>query len=141
MNSGKPHAGGPKSPNVLRQVFDPADMRPAIENWEEIAVDLIRHLHDEVAAVPSDAKARALLDEVLSYPGVPAEWRARELGAIPPPLCGTVFVRGELRLSFFSTLTTFGTPRDVTLDEMRIESMFPADEQTARFCRDLAKAA
>ena len=133
--------GGPKHPNVLRQVFDPDDMRPTIENWNEIAAELIRHLHDEIAAVPSDTRARALLDEVLAFPDVPAEWRSRELGATPLPLCATTFVKGDLRLSFFSTLTRFGTPRDVTLDELRIECMFPADDITAQRCREFAKDA
>lgn len=136
---GQLREGGPKHPNVMRQVFDPDDMRPMIANWDEIASELIRHLHDEVAAVPSDTKARALLDEVLAFPGVPMEWRTRELGATPLPLCATSFAKGELRLSFFSTLTTFGTPRDVTLDELRIECMFPADDITAQRCREFAK--
>ncbi len=131
--------GGTKHANVLRQVFDPNDMRAALANWEEVAGDLIRHLHDEVAAVPSDAKARALLDEVLRYPGVPAQWRTRELGAAPPPLLTVAFRKGTEELRFFSTIATFGTPRDVTLDELRIECMFPADETTAERCRALAR--
>lgn len=131
--------GGAVHTNIMRQVFDPNDMRPLIANWEDVAGDLIRHLHDEVAAAPSDTKARALLDEVLAYPGVPVEWRTREPGATPLPLLGTVFRHGELELRFFSTLTTFGTTRDVTLDELRIESMFPADEVTAEVCRSLAR--
>lgn len=124
--------------NIMRQVFDPNAMRPFVVNWEEVAGDLIRHLHDEVAAAPSDAKARALLDEVLAYPDVPDKWRTREPGATPLPLLTSVFGKGDLRLSFFSALTTFGTPRDVTLDELRIECMFPADEVTAEMCRKLA---
>jgi transcriptional regulator with XRE-family HTH domain len=124
--------------NVMRQIFDPNDMRAAIVNWEEVAGDLIRHLHNEVAAAPSDAKARALLDEVLAYPGVPAQWRTREPGAAPLPLLTSVFRKGNLEVSFFSTFTTFGTSRDVTIDELRIESMFPADEVTAELCRMLA---
>jgi transcriptional regulator with XRE-family HTH domain len=130
--------GGPKHPNILRQVFDPDDMRPLIANWDEIAAELIRHLHDEIAAAPTDHKARALLEEVLGFPDVPAEWRSRELGATPLPLCASNFAKGELRLSFFSTITRFGTPRDVTLDELRIECMFPADDMTARWCRERA---
>lgn len=51
--------------NMVRQIFDPRDMRPIIANWEEIAGDLIRHLHDEIAAAPSDETARALLEEAL----------------------------------------------------------------------------
>ncbi len=130
--------GGPRHINVLRQIFDPQDMRSVIRNWEELAIDIIRHLHNQVAVAPSDTKARALLEEVLAYPGVPAGWRTREPGSTPQPLLNTVFGNGDMELRFFSTITTFGTPHDVTLDELRIECMFPADEATAEFCRTTA---
>lgn len=129
--------GPPTHANVLHQIFDPADMRPFLANWEEVAGDVIRHLHDEVAASPSDAKARALLDEVLAYPDVPAQWQTRDPGASPMPLLTTVFRSDVLELRFFSTFTTFGTSRDVTLDELRIECLFPADDETAARCRAL----
>jgi transcriptional regulator with XRE-family HTH domain len=131
--------GGTRHANMVRQFFDPHDMRAAVVNWEEVAGDLVRHLHDEVAAAPSDAKARALLDEALRYPGVPARWRERELAAPPPPLLTVVFRTGSRELRFFSTITTFGTPRDVTIDELRIECAFPADDATAELCRALAR--
>ena len=107
-------------------------------NWDEVAGDLIRHLHDEVAAAPSDTKLRALLEEVLAAPGVPHAWRTRELGVTPLPILTTLFRAGDLELHFFSTLTTFGTSRDVTLDELRIECMYPVDEATALRCRAIA---
>ncbi|MDR7135998.1 transcriptional regulator with XRE-family HTH domain [Lysobacter niastensis] len=134
--------GGRDSPhrNMLRHFFDPQDLRAAVVNWEEIAGGLIRHLHNLVASAPSDAKARALLDEVLAFPGVPARWRTRELESAPSPLLTTAFRHDGQELRFFSTITTFGTPRDVTLDELHIECCFPEDEATARFCRKLALA-
>jgi transcriptional regulator with XRE-family HTH domain len=122
--------------NIMRQVFDPADMRPFVENWEEVAGDLISHLHHEAA---TDKTSRALLDEVLAYPDVPARWERRELGSAPLPLLTVTFRKGDQRLTFFSTLTTFGTSRDITLEELRVECMFPADDETAAFCRALAK--
>lgn len=128
----------PKHGNVMRQVFDPADMRGVLGNWEEVAGDLIHRLHNEVAAAPTDTKARALLEEVLAYPSIPPHWRTREPGATPLPLLTTVFRNDQVELRFFSTLSTFGTPRDVTIDELRIECMFPADEETADRCRKLA---
>ena len=131
--------GGTKHPNMVRQFFDPTDMRQAVENWEEVAGDLMRHLHDEVAAAPSDKKARALLEEVLRYPDVPERWRERPLDAAPPPVLTVVFRKGDTTLRFFSTIATFGTPRDVTLDELRIECAFPADDATADLCRALAR--
>ena len=127
--------GGPRHVNMLRQIFDPEDMRSVLRNWEELAIDVLRHLHNQVAVAPSDTKARALLDEVLAYPGVPQQWRTRELGSQPQPLLNTVFGKDDLELRFFSTITTFGTPHDITLDELRIECMFPADDATAEFCR------
>jgi transcriptional regulator with XRE-family HTH domain len=129
----------PVHANMVRQFFDPADLRPVVVNWEEIAGDLIRHLHDQVAAVPSDPRGRALLEDVLRYPGVPARWHARELAAAPSPLLTVHFRVGAQELRFFSTITTFATPSDVTLDELRIESVFPADEATAELCRRLAR--
>jgi transcriptional regulator with XRE-family HTH domain len=129
--------GGPRHVNMLRQIFDPEDIRSVLRNWEELAIDILRHMHNQVAMAPSDTKARELLDEILAYPGVPAEWRTRELGSTPQPLLNTVFGKNDLELRFFSTITTFGTPHDVTLDELRIECSFPADDKTAEFCRKM----
>ena len=137
----------PTHANMVRQFFDPGDLRAVVANWEEVAGDLVRHLHDAVAAAPSDARARALLDEVLRYPGVPARWHTRDVRAAPTPLLTVHFRAGERgrargrELRFFSTVTTFGTPRDVTIDELRIECAFPADEATAAVCRELAREA
>ena len=124
--------------NVVRQVFDPNDIRAAIVNWEEVASDLMRHLHAQVAASPSDDRAGDLLAEALSYPDVPRSWRTRELGTGPAPLLTIVLRTPEHDVRFFSTITTFGTPRDVTLDELHIECWFPVDDVTARFCEALA---
>jgi transcriptional regulator with XRE-family HTH domain len=126
--------------NMMRQFFDPDDLRGAVGNWEEVAGELIRHLHDHVAATPTDAAARHLLEEVLAYPGVPARWRLRDLSRAPSPLLTTVLRRDGVELRFFSTITTFAIPRDVTLDELHIECCFPMDEATAALCRELVQA-
>ena len=133
--------GPPKHANILRQIFDPDDMRPFVANWDEVARDVIRHLHAEIAAAPSDAKLRARLDEVLAYPDVPAAWRTREPGDSPLPLLTTNFRAGDTELRFLSTFATFGASRDVTVDDLRIECLFPADEGTASLCRSLAETA
>jgi transcriptional regulator with XRE-family HTH domain len=124
--------------NMVRQVFDPDDLRKVTVNWEEVAGDLVRHLHEEVIATPSDTKARALLDDVLRYPGVPARFHKRELGSAPSPVLTVHFRKDGRDLRFFSAITTFGTPRDVTVDDLHLECTFPLDEATAEFCRALA---
>jgi transcriptional regulator with XRE-family HTH domain len=124
--------------NILHQVFDPDDIRPFIVNWEEVAAKFLRHLHQEIAASPTDEKAQALLEEVLRYPGVPESWRQRDVTTAPSPIL-TMSFRSKLgELRFFETITTFATPRNVTLDEVRIECAFPADDHTAAVCVQLA---
>ncbi|HWZ59113.1 MAG TPA: helix-turn-helix transcriptional regulator [Gemmatimonadaceae bacterium] len=130
--------GGPAAePNIMRGFFDPNGVRPWVVNWEEVAGDLVKHLHDDVAAAPSDTRARTLLRDVLSYPNIPSRWRTRELGAPASPLSTITYAKDDVRLTFFWTITTFGTPRDVTLEELRIECSFPADDATDQFCRSL----
>lgn len=125
----------PRHGNVLHQIFDPKDVRPFVADWENLARDLLRHLQGDIANLPTDARLRELLEELLSYPGVPQDWRSRGADEGPLPAIETRFhcEAGELR--FFSTLTTFAGARNVTLSELRIESMFPADEETSAFCR------
>lgn len=125
--------------NMLLQFFDPDDLRPAVANWDEVAGELIRHLQNALAAMPSDREGQALLEKVLAYPGVPTHWRMRNLDAPPSPLLTTVLRRDGREFHFFSTITTFGTPRDVTLDELHVECCFPMDDDTAELCRSLAR--
>jgi transcriptional regulator with XRE-family HTH domain len=125
----------PVESNMLRLVLHPSGLRPVMVNWEELAGDLVRNLHNQIAASPQDPRAQALLAEVLAYPGIPAGWRTREIGAASAPLLTTVFRKGDVELRFFSTITTFGTPHDVALEELRIECSFPADAATAVACR------
>jgi transcriptional regulator with XRE-family HTH domain len=131
--------GGSRHDNMVLQFCDPEDFRAVVVNWEEVAGDLIRHLHDEIAARPADAETRSLLQRALAFPGMPSRWATRDPGGAPPPVLTVEFQKHGRSLRFFSTITTFGTPRDVTLDELRIECAFPADEVTAEACQALAR--
>jgi transcriptional regulator with XRE-family HTH domain len=122
----------PKEPNIVRHILRDEYLKPFIANWNEVARDIIRRLHQEIACVPTDETLQSLLSEVLAYPDVPEQWRAPELEAPASPLLNFVIRKGEVELRFFSTWTTFGSPHDVTLEELRIESSFPADEATAK---------
>lgn len=124
--------GGDGPANVLRLMFDPAGLRPFVTNWAAIAESLVRRAHREaVGGVPDEATAR-LIDEVLAFPGVPERWRTPDLTAPSVPFVPVEFVRGSLRFCFFSAVTTLGTPQDITLQELRIETFFPADSATER---------
>jgi transcriptional regulator with XRE-family HTH domain len=123
--------------NLLHQVFDPADFRPVIVNWDEVAGRFIRHLHEAIVSVPMDEVSRRLLDALLAYPDVPSHWRSMEEGSESSPVLNLVFRSPAGELRFFETMTTFISPRDVTLDELRIECSFPMDEKTAAVCEQL----
>lgn len=125
--------------NILKLTFHEAGLRPYIANFEEAAPVLLNRTRREAAACGS-AALLTLLDEVLSYPGIPAAWRAPDWQAPPPPVLPLELVRDGLRLRLFSTITTFGTPQDITTDELRVESFFPADEASAALLRALAQA-
>jgi transcriptional regulator with XRE-family HTH domain len=129
----------PAEPNIVRQVFSKDILRPYIVNWESTAGDLIHRLHREVAWVPTDDKLRSLLHEVLAYPDVPQQWRMRPVDLPLSPILKFVVRKQDVELRFFSTWTTFGTPQDVTLEELRIESSFPADEETVRSWRKIVE--
>lgn len=75
--------------------------------------------------------------ELLAYPDVPRHWRTRDLTAPLVPFLAIHFRKHDLDLRFFTTLTSLGTPYDITLQELRIESFFPADEATDAALRRL----
>jgi hypothetical protein len=116
--------------NGVRFIFHPKGLRPYLENWEAVASRIIQRVHRELAANPEDEVMRAFLDELLSYPAVPDRWRAPDVAVAPPPLLTLDYRRGDSRFRFFGAVTTFGTAQDVQLQEIRIETFFPADEET-----------
>jgi transcriptional regulator with XRE-family HTH domain len=114
--------------NVLRASLHPNGMAPRIVNLDEWCQHLFRRLHRQVA-MTGDEELAALYEEVRAYcpraadpvPGTPAG------GDIAVPLR---LRHGGRELAFISTVTTFGTPLDVTVAEMTIESFLPANAET-----------
>jgi hypothetical protein len=125
--------------NAMRLLLHPRAFRPYIVNWEAMAAALIQWLHREVVNGAGDDPMRRLLDELLSYPGVPKHWRTADLDAATAPFLAIEFRKNNLTLRFFTTLTSFGPPHDITLQELRIESFFPADEETEPSLRRIRK--
>ena len=129
-----PHGAG----NVLRLMFHPDGLRPHVENWEAVARALIRRVHREAVGGGLDDAGRRLLAEVLAYPGVPASLRAPDLEAPLLPVVPVAFRHRGRAFDFFSAVTVLGTPQDITVQELRIESFFPLDDATDAAARSLA---
>ncbi len=120
---------GPDRPNVIRQMFGP--LRPYVPNFAEVGPALIQRAHRETIAGVLDPQTDALLAEVLALPGIPASWRRADLTLPLVPVIPVRFERDAVAVSYFSMVTTVGTPQDVTSQEIRLETFFPTDETTA----------
>lgn len=130
--SGTPHNG-------VRLVFHPQGLRPHMQNWETVAARIIQRVHREAADNPSDDAMNCFLKELLGYPDVPSRWYTLDSDAAAPPFLTLEYKWKNSMLRFFSALTTFGTALDVGLQELRIESFFPADEATRTVLTRLAE--
>jgi hypothetical protein len=134
-----PGAADIVGPNALRLICHPRALRPRIANWEATAAALIQWVHRDLLRT-ADGGLRQLLDEVLAYPEIPRNWRTLDLDAPAVPFLAIDMHKGDAHFRFFTTLTTLGTPYDITLHELRIESFFPADDATDSALRGLGAA-
>jgi transcriptional regulator with XRE-family HTH domain len=114
----------PKPRNLLDLMFDPAAMRPFVEDWEKVAAGLLQRVRREAVGQVLDAKLQALLKRLREYPGVAT---LKLPFAAQSPVLPIVFRRGNQRFSYFSLITTVGTPQCITAQELRVECMFPTD--------------
>ena len=118
---------GSGSRNMMRLFFHPEGLRPWVVNWRAVA-PLVWHRACREAEALDGREMRALLVELSVYQEAETLW-VPEVATLLPVLPLTVEKDG-LRASFFTVIATFGTAQDVTTDELRIESLFPADDAT-----------
>src|SRR4029077_7410772 len=95
-----PDAASEWGGNAMRLMFHPRGFRPHIVNWEAMAAALIQWLHRDVLSGLGDAGTPRLLDELLSYPGVPRHWRRLDLEASTDPFLPIEFRRGDVELRY-----------------------------------------
>lgn len=125
--------------NVLRYTFHPEGMQPHIKNWNQVVNVIINRLQREVALEGGGGKLQALLEEVSAYPGMP-KLSATIWQAPPPPILPMEVEIAGMPLKTFTMISTFGTPQDITTDELRLETFFPADPFTESVFQKLSGA-
>jgi len=118
--------------NMLHLIFDPQGMRPFVADWDNVARSLLQRVHRESVGYVLDGKTRHLLDELLAYPDVPRGWKTHHGPSTTPtmPVIPMGFVSEGVVLRYFSMVTTVGAPQNVAAQELRLECMFPADDET-----------
>jgi len=126
----------PQTRNIMELLFDPNGFRPYIENWDEVAYLLIQRLQRERLLYQD--RQSDLLERIMRYPGVPTHWHAQGVKA-SEPMAYVILKAGDMRLKLFSTLASFGTAIDVTMQELIVEQYFPVDKQTRNFFERLSE--
>jgi transcriptional regulator with XRE-family HTH domain len=124
--------------NALRLTLHPAGMGPRIVNYAAWRAHVLSVLRQQIDA-RGDSVLQGLFAEVSAYPTPPDSESAESFG--PAERLATPF-RVATRLgvmSFLGTVTVFGTPNDVTLSELALEMLFPADDRTAEIARAMVE--
>jgi transcriptional regulator with XRE-family HTH domain len=124
---------GPVEPGAAINLADalaaPDVLRPYLTNWPEVIRYFVRTVEADAVADGTEETA-ALLERLIAYPDV----AAAIADVTPPSPQGPVlpmnFQKGSTGLRLFTTIATLGTPQDITLQELRIESFFPVDHET-----------
>lgn len=130
-------SGAPPTMNLLEAVFRQDCYRPFIENWDEVASHTLRRLRKQVLAFgkPSDDALYKRLMEM----SPPDNWQQPDDSPSDGPMLTVDFNLGGQSLKMFSTLSQFGTALDAGMEELLVESYFPADEQCKAFFEQFAE--
>lgn len=113
--------------NVYHLTFSEDGLRPYIKDWPRIERFMLNRLWDEAAST-QNSKLFSLYKKVSGLRTSEDPIDIKFDGSLP--VMSLIFEKDAMKYSFFTTITTLGTPLDLTTQELRIESLFPADEDT-----------
>ena len=123
--------------NLMRLSLHPDGARKFTVNWVELATSIMDRLRREAAERPNDQKLQDLVAEAESYEGV-ADLPRRLAPSGSDLLVPFHYRAGDVELRLFGTIATIGAPYDITVEELRFETFFPADPATEQALREIA---
>lgn len=123
--------------NLMRLFFHPEGIQPLVTNWRTIGPLLWQRAMREADAL-GGTEMKAVLDSLAPMIEDHVLWSEADSALVP--ILSFNLQLGELRASFFAVIATFGTAQDVTADELRIETLFPADAATEALFRATANS-
>ena len=116
--------------NIALLSIHPQGLRQFISNWSTAGQMFMRRLKREAF----ESGDQEVIDKFVQLEQFAGEELAEESADAPLlPILPLEFKLGELELSLFTVISTFGTAQDITTDELRIETFYPTDDQTAAF--------
>lgn len=130
----------PAAANVLRLVIEPGPVRDRITNWAAVVPTLLERARREAVGGVLDPRTSAIVRELRARPDVAVLLADTDIDAGIVPVVDLRFDVDGTELSFFSVVSTIGTPIDVTAQELRLEAFFPSDDATRERWYELAAA-
>jgi transcriptional regulator with XRE-family HTH domain len=124
--------GGPR--NLMRLFFHPQGIRPFVTNWAAVGPLLWQRAEREAHDL-GGAEMQVVLGSLAPFQEPETLWAASDIALLP--VVPFTIAAGDQRISMFAVVATFGTAQDVTTDELRIETLFPADAATESLFRRL----
>lgn len=122
--------------NLMRLFYHPEGIRGLVVNWSAIGPLVWQRARREAETV-AGAEMKAVLDDLAPFQEPEVLWSHTDTALVP--VMPFVLQLGDLRLSMFVVVATFGTAQDVTADELRLETLFPADPETEAWFRAIAR--
>jgi transcriptional regulator with XRE-family HTH domain len=123
----------PNEFNLMRLILHPRGLQSVIQNYSEFEVFMVNRVRRMVNMDSSDQKMKQLLEEITHYESSSSEDRSSSANPLPQIIMPIHLKNDEHDIKMFTTIATLGAPQDITLQELRIETAFPVDEETDRF--------
>ncbi|MDH3643979.1 MAG: helix-turn-helix transcriptional regulator [Gammaproteobacteria bacterium] len=130
--------GAPTEFQMVRLCLSDLGLKPYIENWQELTYSFLQRARRALVVNPNDALLPGLIEEILRHPEAPPNWQKPDWSTPPAPAMTMNLAHEGGRYALFTMLAHFGTPQNVTIEELSVETFYPADETTRDLLIELA---
>ena len=122
--------GSPTEFQVVRLCLREEGLKPNNGNWEALVFSFLARARRALLLNPRDPYLPELIREITDHPDAPAEWRQPDWTSAPEPALAMTMKKDGQTWRFFTMLAHFGSAQSVTLEELSVETFYPADEAT-----------
>jgi len=124
---------------VVRLCLREEGLKPYIGNWDALVFSFLARARRSLLLNPRDPHLPNLISEITDHPDAPEEWRTPDWTSAPEPALAMTMRKGDQTWRFFTMLAHFGAAQSVTLEELSVETFYPADEATRAHLEALAR--
>lgn len=122
--------GSPTEFQMVRLCLSDLGLKPYISNWQDLAYSFLQRARRALIVNPNDPLLPGLIEEIMAHPEAPPSWQQPDWSTPPAPAMSMILEHEGGRYAFFTMLAHFGTPQSVTIEELSVETFYPADRAT-----------